>query len=185
MARRCATSPSRCKGTIVNAIVSVTRDWGIGHRGHLLVRNKADMRFFRETTMGGTVLCGRTTFQTFPGGALKGRRNVVLTRDEGFAAPGVEVVHGIEDALAAVAVDDPERVWLIGGQSVYAALIDACERAYVTKNDVLVPADAFFPNLDQSPSWELEQTLGEDTTPEGVAFEFCVYRHRQDKLCEA
>ena len=69
----------------MNAIVSVTSDWAIGNEGGLIVRNRADMRRFVSLTMGGTVLMGRTTFESFPGGPLKGRRNVVVTRDRQYA----------------------------------------------------------------------------------------------------
>lgn len=76
----------------MNAIVSVTREWGIGRDGHLPVRNRADMRRFVRLTMGGTVVMGRKTFETFPGGPLKGRRNIVMTRDDGYRREGVERV---------------------------------------------------------------------------------------------
>jgi dihydrofolate reductase len=161
----------------VNAIVSVTRDWGIGSEGRLLVRNKVDMHRFVELTMGGCVLMGRKTFESFPGGALKGRRNVVLTRDAGFGAPGVEVVHGVEEALRAVSGEAGEKVWLIGGESVYRELLPACERAYVTKNDVVRPADAFFPDLDADPSWVIAEEADGGVTTGGVPFSFVTYQH--------
>ena len=160
----------------MNAIVSVTNDWGIGLRGNLLVRNRADMRMFREQTMGGTVVCGRSTFESFPGGALKGRRNIVLTHNPDFFAPGVEVVHSVDETLQAVAHDDPEHVWLIGGQSVYEALLGSCSKAYVTKNDIVIEADAFFPDLDALPEWTCVDSLGVGTTDAGIAYEFLVYR---------
>lgn len=158
----------------MNAIVAVCDDWGIGHEGSLLVRNRADMHRFVELTMGGTVLMGRTTFQGFPGGALKGRRNVVLTRQEGWEAPGVEVARTVEEALELVAPDEP-RVWLIGGASVYRELLPRCQRAYVTVNHVTRPADAFFPNLDQDPAWQVEAREEGGTTKSGIPFEFVTY----------
>ena len=160
----------------MNAIVSVTRDWAIGNKGQLLVRNRDDMRFFRDQTMGGTVVCGRTTFQSFPGGALKGRRNVVLSRSEDYAPAGAEVVKSTQEALDAVATDAPDRVWLIGGDRVYHELLDACDTAYVTYNDVTLEADAFFPNLDDDPAWELAEVLGEGVTQQGIAYEFRRYQ---------
>ena len=159
----------------MKAIVSVTQDWGIGLKGNLLVRNPADMRFFREQTMGGTVVCGQTTFMGFPGGALKGRRNVVLSIDPDFAAEGAEVVRSLDEALAAVATDDPDHVWLIGGQSVYRQLLPHCTHALVTKNDVTLPADAFFPNLDDDPAWHVESEVAGGVTKDGVAFAFVTY----------
>lgn len=159
----------------MNAIVSVTKDWGIGLNGALVVRNRDDMRFFRQTTMGGTVLCGRTTFQSFPGGALAGRRNVVLTRDPHFMAEGAEVVHSIDEALAAVAPDDSDHVWLIGGESVYRVMLGLCRQAYVTMNDITCEVDAHFPNLDQHPDWRFERSLGAGITNAGIPYEFRLY----------
>lgn len=159
----------------MNAIVSVTKDWGIGNKGNLLVRNPVDMRFFRDKTMGGTVICGQTTFESFPGGALVGRRNIVLSLDPAFSAPDVEVVRSLDEALAAVKDTDPDTVWLIGGESVYRQLIDACTRAIVTKNDVILPADAYFPNLDEDLVWHVEDAQPGGVTKDGIPFEFVTY----------
>lgn len=163
----------------MNAIVSVTSDWAIGNEGGLIVRNRADMRRFVSLTMGGTVLMGRTTFESFPGGPLKGRRNVVVTRDRQYALrhEGVECAHSLEEALDLVAADDPDTVWLIGGESLYRALLAHCDRCFVTRNRVVVAADAFFPDLDADPSWELESVEEGGETSEGVRFDFATYRN--------
>lgn len=167
----------------MNAIVSVTQDWGIGKDAKLIVRNREDMRRFVRLTMGGTVLMGRTTFESFPGGPLKGRRNVVLTSDRTYADahPGIECAHSIAEALDLVSADEGDSVWLIGGESLYRELLDQCERCYVTRNQTQVPADAFFPDLDANPIWELESVEEGSTTPEGIAFDFATYRNRE--LC--
>ena len=162
----------------MRAIVSVTSDWAIGCEGRLLVRNKADMHRFVELTMGGTVLMGRTTFESFPGGALKGRRNVVLTRQEAYAAPGVETFSSADAACAALADTDPDTVWLIGGESVYRALLPLCDRVFVTKNDTLLPADAYFPDLDADDAWEVESKEPGGVTAAGVPFSYVTYRNR-------
>jgi dihydrofolate reductase len=159
----------------MKAIVSVTKDWGIGLKGKLLVRNPVDMRFFKDNTMCGTVVCGQTTFLSFPGGALERRRNVVLSIDPTFAAKGAEVVHSLDEALAAVKDDDPERVWVIGGESVYRQLLPHCSHVLVTKNDVVLDADAFFPNLDEDPDWSVESTTVGGVTKAGIPFEFVTY----------
>ena len=164
----------------MNAIVSVTRDWGIGRVGKLIVRNRADMRRFVALTTGGTVVMGRTTFESFPNGPLKGRRNVVLTRSESWSHEGVDVAHSDAEALEAVAGEDPASVWLIGGESVYRLLLDECERVYVTKNDVAAEADAYFPNLDESEAWEVESREEGGVTEGGVPFEFVTYARKCD-----
>lgn len=163
----------------MNAIVSVSRNWGIGNKGQLIVRNREDMRRFVQLTMGGTVVMGRTTFESFPAGPLKGRRNVVVTHDAHYAErhPGIEAALSPARALELVADDDPQSVWLIGGESLYRALLDHCEYCYVTRNDTLVEADTFFPNLEESAAWQLERVEGTGTTAAGVSFDFAVYRN--------
>ena len=87
----------------LSAIVAVCDDWGIGCEGDMVVSNRADMRHFVACTKGCPVIMGRKTLLSFPGGRpLKNRRNIVLTRDESFAPEGVDVVHSIDEALAAV-----------------------------------------------------------------------------------
>ena len=162
----------------MNAIVSVTSDWGIGLKGRLLVRNAKDMAFFKQNTMGGTVICGQTTFQSFPGGALKDRRNVVLSLDPSFSAPGAEVYGSLNEALAAVGGEDPNTVWAIGGESVYRQLLPHCSRVLVTKNDVRMEADAFFPNLDEREDWEVSSVQEGGTTKAGIPYSFVTYRRR-------
>lgn len=159
----------------MNAIVSVTKDWGIGMRGRLLVPNREDMRFFVQKTMGGTVICGRKTFQSFPGGPLKGRHNIVLTSDPSYQVEGATVVHSLEEALDAARSEDPNKVWVIGGERVYRQLIDKCDTAYVTMHDVTVPCDARFPNLDEDGRWAICERIPGGTTPAGIPFEFLVY----------
>ena len=158
----------------MDAIVSVTSDWAIGKDGGLLVPNRADMRRFVQLTRGCTVLMGRKTLESFPGGPLKGRRNVVVSRQEGYAPEGVEVFPTPEAALEATSAD--EKVWLIGGASIYQALLGRCERAYVTMNECVREADSWFPNLDESPDWEVEAREKGGVTEAGVPFEFVTYR---------
>ena len=164
----------------LNVIVAVCDDWGIGIGGGMLVDNRADMCHFVRHTKGHTVLMGRKNLESFPGGQpLKGRRNVVITRDPGFSREGVDVVHNIDEALAIVA--DDSEVWLIGGGMIYRELVPLCTRAEITKNHCVRPADTFFPNLDEDPSWRVAGSVSLDdegnplVTPEGIPFEFVTY----------
>lgn len=164
----------------LHAIVAVCDDWGIGADGDMVVENRADMRHFVAKTSGHTVLMGRRTLESFPGGRpLKNRRNIVVTRDASFEREGAEVTHSLEEALDLLAPD--EQCWVIGGGQVYQALIGACASAEVTRNHCVRPADTFFPNLDDDPTWRLAKTVGTNEkgdplqTPEGIAFEFCTY----------
>jgi dihydrofolate reductase len=104
---------------------------------------------------------------------------VVVTRDRQYALrhEGVECAHSLDEALDLVAADDPDTVWLIGGESLYRALLAHCDRCFVTRNRVVVAADAFFPDLDADPSWELESVEEGGETSEGVRFDFATYRN--------
>lgn len=167
----------------LSAIVAVCDDWGIGLAGDMIVRNRADMQHFVAKTMGHTVLMGRRTLESFPGGRpLKGRRNVVLTRDAAFAREGVETAASLEEALALVAGDD--ELWVIGGGQLYREALPLCSRAVVTKNHCVREADTFFPNLDADPSWRAVEVVSADAegaplvTSAGMHFEFVTYeRH--------
>ena len=160
----------------MDAIVSVTADWGIGRDGSLLVRNKADMRRFKELTMGGSVIMGRKTFESLPGGPLVGRNNIVLTRSRDFAPEGVEVARSIDEALERAAAYG-ERTWLIGGASLYEQFIDLCDEVYVTCHDVVLEADAFFPNLDDDERWICADVSETEFTASGIPYCFALYRH--------
>ena len=139
----------------MNAIVVTDKQWAIGRNGDLLFSLPGDMKHFRTLTTGGTVIMGRKTLDSFPGGRpLPKRRNIVITRSPDFHREGCETVSTPEDALALAR--DEENVWLIGGGSIYAALLGRCRRASVTRVDSTVSdADTFFPNLDKSPDWKL------------------------------
>lgn len=164
----------------IHMIVAVCDDWGIGADGGMVVANRADMRHFVQKTTGHTVLMGRRTLESFPGGrALKNRRNVVLTRDPLFVRAGVEPVRTLEEALTTVACDD--EVWIIGGGRVYEELLPYASECVVTKNHCLRNSDTFFPNLDEDPEWEVvattdTQEIAEDEGDAGVRFESVTYR---------
>ena len=167
----------------MNAIVVTDKQWAIGRSGDLLFSLPGDMKHFRTLTTGGTVIMGRKTLESFPGGRpLKNRLNIVLTRDPFFHREGVEVVHSVDAALDLVC--DQDEAWVIGGGQVYQQLLPYCERAVVTKNHCLRAADAYFPNLDQDEAWELvDETepiiLGRGEGDEGVSFSFATYQRRQ------
>ena len=135
----------------LKAIVAVCDDWGIGRDGDMVVSNRADMRHFVNKTKGHPVIMGRKTLESFPGGRpLKDRRNIVLTRDEAFSREGVEVVHSVDEALAAVA--DEDVAWVIGGGAVYGQFLPYCSEAEITHNHVTHEVDTHFPDLSQDMS---------------------------------
>ena len=150
----------------MDLIVAVDQNWAIGKDGEQLLYLSQDLKRFKALTLGHAVILGRRTLSTFPGGRpLKGRRNLILSTTPGFAPEGGEVYPSL-DAL-------------IGGESVYRALLDRCGTAYVTKILAQYPADRYFPDLDADPRWESveESELLEEN---GVRFRYVTYRRRQE-----
>ena len=118
----------------MEAIVAVFSDWGIGSEGTQQLVLKADRAHFRELTAGAAVIVGRRTLADFPGGRpLKGRHNIVLTRQD-LSVEGAEVAHSAEEA-AALAAKYP-RALVIGGASVYRQLLPWVDLAHVTQIDL-------------------------------------------------
>ncbi len=148
----------------MKCIVAVDKNWGIGVENHLLVSIPADMRMFRAETTGKVVVMGRRTLESFPGGSpLKGRRNIVLTRNRDYDAKGVLVVGSVEELLEELEDVPGEDVYCIGGESIYRLLLPYCDTAQVTKINFAYQADRFFPNLDEDPAWRLAAQSEEQT----------------------
>ena len=162
----------------MNVIVAVSaQNWGIGCENKLLFHIPEDMKYFRATTKGKVVVMGHSTFKSLPGARpLKYRTNIVLSRDMNLSIPGAIVCHSMGGLFEQLKNYDTEDVFVIGGATIYAELLNRCQRAYITKIDGVMPADTFFPNIDAMPNWTLAQA-SEIKEYEGVSFQFCVYEH--------
>ena len=148
----------------MNLIAAVDKNWAIGKDNGLLVSIPADMKFFRETTTGKVVVMGRKTLESFPNGLpLKNRVNIVLTTDYSYQVKDAVIVHSKEELEEELQKYDSEDIYVIGGESVYRLLLDACDTAHITKIDYAYEADAFFPNLDENPDWEIVADSEEQT----------------------
>jgi len=117
----------------------------IGRDGTLPWHLPEDLQMFKRLTMGATVVMGRTTWDSLPPSVrpLPGRRNVVLTRTNGWQAPGATTVSSLAEALATADGD----VWVIGGASVYADAIAVADRIVRTDLDRPYDGDVVAPPL--------------------------------------
>lgn len=157
-------------------IVAVSKNWGIGKDNDLLFSIPKDMKFFRETTMGKTVILGRKNLESFPGKKpLPKRPNIILTRDESFSVEGATVVNSIDELLALPF--DKEDAFVIGGEEIYRQLLPYCDKCYVTKVKENADADKFMVNLDENPEWELT-VESEEIEDNGHIITFCTYERK-------
>lgn len=148
----------------MRAIVAADEHWGIGKDNKLLISIPQDMKFFRNETTGKVIIMGRKTLESFPNARpLPNRKNIVLTRDPSYTVKDATVVHSVEEALAVVSEYPSDMVYCIGGDSIYRQFLDYCDTVFVTKIAFTYEADAFFPDLDAHPEWQLAGSSEEQT----------------------
>lgn len=158
----------------MNLIVAVDRNYGIGKDNKLLARVPADMEYFKEKTMGKTIVMGSSTYMSFPKRPLPNRENLVLTtKPDNY--PEVKCFESIGEFFEYIRGRDDE-VFVCGGSTVYLQLLPYCEKAYVTHIHEEFDADVFFPNLDELENWEKAEESGVVET-NGYNITFAVYEN--------
>ncbi len=170
---------------MMKAIVAADKNWGIGLKGKLLVQIPADQKFFRETTTGNVVVMGRKTLESLPHGApLKDRVNIILTHGNTLMPEGAETAHSLEELSEILKRYEGREIYCIGGAKVYEELLPLCEECLVTKIDESYEADAFFPDLDKDPEWELvrDGSEQEERTYFDVVYHFLKYRRKKTRV---
>ena len=156
----------------MNAIVVVDDNWNIGREGGLLVHLPGDLKYFKEKTLGKTVVIGRKTLESFPGARpLPGRKNVVLTRNADYRAEGCSVCNSKAELLELVKDDE---VFVSGGEQIYRQFMEDCDTFYVTKIYGSFPADRSFPDLDRMPELQIrwKSQMQEEN---GIQYQFFKY----------
>ena len=133
---------------IVSIIAAMDRKRGIGVDNKLPWRLSADLKRFRELTMGHHIIVGRKTFEAI-GRPLPGRQMIVVTRDRNYEAEGCDLSHSLEDAIDLARERGESEAFICGGAEIYAQSIDVADRMYLTFVDAEVAADTFFPEFDE------------------------------------
>lgn len=143
----------------VSFIVAVAANNVIGKDNRLIWHLPADMKFFRDTTMGHCVITGRKNYESIPDKfrPLSGRTNIVVTRDKSYQAPGATVVHSVEEALAkAKAMGEPEA-FIIGGADIFKQTLPLADTIYLTEVHHSFDGDVHFPVLDKKEWKEIKR----------------------------
>ncbi len=164
-------------------IVAVDKEWGIGNKGDLLARVRADLANFRRVTAGKVVVYGSNTLATFPGGkVLPKRTNIVLNWDKDYHPEGATVAHSLDELFDILKAYDTDDVFVIGGASMYRQLIPYCDTGYITFFNKSYEKDVYIPDLDSDPEWRRvsqSETFTSDPatdTESGLEFYFTEYR---------
>jgi dihydrofolate reductase len=131
---------------MISLIAAIGKNNEIGSKNSLLWNMPRDMKHFRDTTRGHTVIMGQKTFESI-GNPLPNRRNIVVTRNDSFKAEGVEISKDLDKTLREFRKTN-EEVFVIGGAMVYEQAIKSADKLYITHVDSTFPeADTFFPEI--------------------------------------
>ncbi len=146
---------------MMTIIAAVARNNAIGFENKLIYWLPNDLKRFKALTTGNTIIMGRKTFESLPKGALPNRRNIVLSRNSSFSAPGTEVFHSLSEALQTCRPD--EEIFIIGGASLYQEALPQADRLCLTHiEDTPQKADAFFPEINEK-EWQIESDEKHET----------------------
>lgn len=162
----------------MKAILHCDKEWGIGKKNGLMFSIPKDMKFFRDTTLGHTVVMGSNTLLSFPGGKpLKNRNNIVLWPGGGKRDDCI-VADSLDELFSEIAKYEPDDVFVIGGAMMYRTLLPYCSEVLITKVDAVGGADTFFVNLDKHPDFELAEE-SEPVQDGEVMLRFCKYINKK------
>lgn len=131
---------------IIAAIVAIDLNHAIGKNNQLLWHLPADLKFFKQTTMGCPIIMGRKTYQSI-GKLLPGRKNIIITRNEDFKIEGAEIYQSLNDAISEC---DSEKVFVIGGAEIYTLAMPMIKELYITIVKNKFDADTFFSKINTS-----------------------------------
>ena len=131
---------------IIAAIVAIDLNYAIGKNNQLLWHLPADLKFFKQTTMGCPIIMGRKTYQSI-GKLLPGRKNIIISRNEDFKIEGAEIYQSLN---AAISKCDSEKVFVIGGAEIYTLAMPMIKELYITIVKNKFDADTFFSKINTS-----------------------------------
>ena len=154
----------------VSMIAAVGKNLELGKNNDLIWHFKEDMKFFKDTTIGHTVVMGRKTFESLPK-ALPGRKNIVISSNAEYQAQGATVVTSVEEALQ---IADNEEIFVIGGGKIYAEFLPYADKLYLTEIVAeCADADTYFPQFNKS---EYIKEIINYYDIDGVEFYHVVYK---------
>jgi dihydrofolate reductase len=143
---------------MISLMLAMDKNRLIGKDNQLPWHLPADLRYFKNVTMGHPIVMGRKTFESI-GRVLPGRENIVLTRDADFHAEGITILHSIEDVKRLSSSIDQE-IFVIGGAEIFKEILPVTDRLYITDIHHAFEGDTYFPEIDEAKWTTLSVTPG-------------------------
>ena len=158
---------------MISIIAAIGKNNELGKNNTLIWSMPADMKFFRDTTRGHTVIMGRKTFESI-GKPLPNRKNIVITRDKNYKKDGIEIVNSLNEAINLTIPN--EEVFVLGGGEIYKQAIEIADKLYITHiNTEDSEADSFFPEIIPLVWNEISHTENQKDTENPFNYTFSVY----------
>lgn len=161
---------------MLNIIVAIAANNAIGKDNKLLWHLSEDLKYFKKTTLGSPIIMGRKTWKSLPFKPLPKRENIVISTNKDYKPEGATLVHSTEEAVEYC--NKLEKCFIIGGETIYKALMPFCDKLYITKVYKDFEADTFFPEIEED-KWALESESEMQKDEEsGLEFQFLVYTRK-------
>jgi len=157
---------------VISFIVAASENNVIGKDNKLPWCLPTDMRYFKNVTWGMPVIMGRKSFESL-GKALKGRTNIVVSRNKDWKAPDVQVVQTIDQAITRATQSDAKEIFIIGGAEIFRSALPSADRIYLTLVHGNFDGDAFFPEMDRG-EWKLKSNRdceADEKNPYALSFQ--------------
>lgn len=153
----------------ISLIVAMATNRAIGLNNEMPWHLSADLKKFKQITMGAPILMGRKTYESI-GRPLLGRTNIIISRNSDYQQPGCLVFNNIEQAIASC--QQYEEIFVIGGATFYEAMIELADKLYLTEIKKEFDADTFFPVINRTEWKEVarEDILNDSTVDFSYSF---------------
>lgn len=157
---------------IISLIAAVAENGVIGNKGDIPWRIRSDFQYFKDMTIGKPVIMGRKTFETLPGGPLKDRPNIVITRDASYTPPGATVVTSLDEALDVARRHGGNEIMIAGGAEIYKLALPLADRLYINEIHMKPEGDTYFPDFFRQ-DW-IEMTVAHHPALPGESADYTV-----------
>nr|AIA18272.1 Dihydrofolate reductase [uncultured bacterium] len=161
----------------ISIIVAASENNIIGRNNDLPWHLPADMKYFKDTTMGHCVVMGRKNFESIPPkySPLVGRTNIVITRQKDYNANGAIVVNSIQEAIDFSRNQNETECFITGGGEIFKQSIRLCNRIYLTRIHAVIEGDIYFPELNKEEWKEVSRKDIEPDEKNKFPFSFLIY----------
>ncbi|MBS1271850.1 MAG: Dihydrofolate reductase type 3 [Candidatus Marinimicrobia bacterium] len=160
----------------ISIIAALSDNGTIGKDNDLPWHLPADMKHFKETTMGKPVIMGRKTFESLGKKPLRGRKNIVVTRQTDYEAEGAVVAHSLKEAFEAAG--DAEEIMVAGGFAIYKSALPQTDRMYLTIIHEQFEGDTKFPDINPA-NWDEVEREDHEKNDHPYDFSFVTYERKK------